>query len=295
MKLSNNYLLIFIIFLVGILIGAGTFWVLSPKITPISDRLYFPELHSALQNSNSFIHVAMFKAAYYKRNDSKADTILDDIIKARGRGVDVKVVLEGGDDYLGEEFSIEQAETCKYLEDNGVDVRYDPPGITTHAKLIIADNNVVIGSTNWNYYALEKNNEANILIKSGDTAKKFKKYFEELWQNSKDTDCRIPGNTTEKIEQYCSTIKGILSNREYCNGKTVSVNGLAKNIKFRTSKKGSNYTTFDIFDNGNLNVFTWGRPDISEGKSITVQGKFYMEKKSGEYVFYDEIEADKVS
>ncbi len=295
MKLNNRYLLLFIVFLAGILIGVGIFWAMSPKITPISDRLYFPGLHSVLQNSNSFIHVAMFKSVYYKRNDSKADTILDDLIKARERGVDVKVILEGGDDYLGEDFLVEQSETCRYLEDNGVDVRFDPAGTTTHAKLIIADDSVIVGSTNWNYYALEKNHEANVLIRSKDIAGRFEKYFRELWLNSKDTDCEIPKNITEKTAQYCLTIRDILSNRDYCNGKTVSVNGNAKNIKFRTSKKGSNYTTFDIFDNGNLNVFTWGRPDISEGKSITVHGKFYMEKKSGEYVFYDEIEADTIN
>lgn len=294
MKLKNKILAILIIFIAGILLGGAVFWMFSPEIIPILDRQYFPEVHSLLQNSNSFIHVMMFKSVYYQREDSKADILLDDLIKAKKRGIDVKVILEGGDDYLGEEFLGEQAETCKYLKDNGIDVRFDPAGTTTHAKLIIADNNVILGSTNWNYYALERNNEVNVLIRSMDIAGRFEKYFKELWLNSKDTDCEIPKNITEKIEQYCSTIRDILLNRDYCNEKTVSVNGIAKNIKFRTSKKGSNYTTFDLFDNRSLNVFTWGRPNVSEGKSVTVQGKFYMEKKSGEYVFYDEIEADRV-
>ncbi len=294
MKLSNKILAILVVFITGILLGAAVSWMLAPAVIPISDRLYFPGLHSVLQNSNSFIHVVMFKSSYYQRQDSKADLILDDLIIAKRRGIDVKVILEGGDDYLGEEFPGEQAKTCKYLKDNGIDVRFDPAGTTTHAKLIISDNSVIIGSTNWNYYALEKNHEADVLIRSKDTAEKFEKYFWELWTNSKDTNCEIPGTITEKITQYCSTVRDILSNRDYCNKKDVSVDGIARNIKFRTSKKGSNYTTYDIFDNGSLNVFSWGRPDISEGKSITVQGKFYMEKKSGEYVFYDEIEADKV-
>lgn len=294
MKLNNKLILILIVFLAGILLGVTGMYLISPQIIPIPDGLYFPELHSVLQNSNSFIHVVMFKAAYYQRQDSNADMILDELIIAKRRGVDVKVILEGGDEYLGEEFPGEQAKTCKYLRDNGIDVRFDPAGTTTHAKLIIADDSAIVGSTNWNYYALEKNHEASVLIRSGEVAGKFEKYFEELWLNSKYTGCEIPKDVTEKITQYCSAIRDILSNRDYCNNKDVSITGVAKNIKFRTSKKGSNYTTFDLSDNGTLRVFSWGRPDILEGKSITVHGKFYMEKKSGEYTFYDEIEADRI-
>jgi hypothetical protein len=295
MKSNNKILAVLFVFIAGILLGAIAVYLLSPKVIPIPDRLYFPELHSVLQNSNSLIHVAMFRSSYYQRDDSKADILLDDLVKAKSRGADVKVILEGGDDYLGEEFLGEQAKTCRYLRGNGVDVRFDPAGTTTHAKLIIADNNVILGSTNWNYYALEKNHEANVLIRSGDISGKFEEYFKKLWMNSKDTDCEIPDTITEKTAQYCSTIRDILSNRDYCSNKDVSLDGIAKNIKFRTSKRGSNYTTFDLVDNGIVSVFSWGKPDISNGESITVQGKFYKERKLGEYTFYDEIEADTIN
>jgi len=39
----------------------------------------------------------------------------------------------------------------------------------------------MIGSTNWSFYAIEKNHEANILIYSPQMAGEFENYFRQLW------------------------------------------------------------------------------------------------------------------
>ena len=108
--------------------------------------------------------------------------LLDDLIEASKRGVDVKVMLEGGEEFLGENFTEAQTKTKEYLEEGGVKVKFDGEGVTTHAKLIVIDERVVIlGSTNWNYYSLDRNNEASVLIKSNEAGIYYEDYFEKLW------------------------------------------------------------------------------------------------------------------
>jgi hypothetical protein len=41
-----------------------------------------------------------------------------------------------------------------------------------------------------------------------------------------------------------------------------------------------------------VNVFTWGHPNVAEGKQLTVNGTFEEVKHVGRYTFRNEIEAD---
>ena len=67
------------------------------------------------------------------------------------------------------------------LTRNGIKVYLDSENVTTHSKLIVVDGRYsIVGSTNWSYYALSKNNETNVLIDSEEVAKEYIKYFEEL-------------------------------------------------------------------------------------------------------------------
>jgi len=62
-----------------------------------------------------------------------------------------------------------------------VKVYFDPPDVTSHDKMIIVDGKLsIVGSTNWSYYALERNNEASVLIHSEEVADYFIKYFEKV-------------------------------------------------------------------------------------------------------------------
>jgi phosphatidylserine/phosphatidylglycerophosphate/cardiolipin synthase-like enzyme len=50
--------------------------------------------------------------------------------------------------------------------------------------MIIDSQIVLVGSTNWSHFSLDKNHEANILINSKELAKEYEKYFEEIWKES---------------------------------------------------------------------------------------------------------------
>lgn len=144
------------------------------QITPVFNRDYFAEAHRALQNSKSSIHMVLFELKYYdKYPNSTATLLVRDLIEAKNRGVDVKIIVD--------EFSTE-SNALDILKENGVDVKKDHANITTHAKLIIIDGEtVILGSTNLSFYGLEKNNEANVIITDKETAEYYEKYFQGIW------------------------------------------------------------------------------------------------------------------
>ena len=156
---------------------------LSDSAIEISDEDYFIHVHNSFGNARKSIHVVMFEMRYYSQYpDSHANQFLEDLVAAKKRGVDVKVILEGGESYMGDDFTEKQERAKEYLEKNGVEVKLDHKNKTTHAKLIIVDGEVVIlGSTNWSHYGIDKNHEANVLINSKELAKDFEEYFKRLW------------------------------------------------------------------------------------------------------------------
>jgi phosphatidylserine/phosphatidylglycerophosphate/cardiolipin synthase-like enzyme len=150
------------------------------EIIPISDRGYFPAVHEALQNAKSSIHIASFELKYYEKYPSSLQNqIIEDLIAAKKRGVDVKIVLDEYADYDPTTNGYE------YVKRSGVPIKYDSNKTTTHCKLIVIDGKIVIlGSTNFSFYALEKNNEVNVILFSEKTAAYFERYFQRLWDAS---------------------------------------------------------------------------------------------------------------
>lgn len=92
------------------------------------------------------------------------------------------------------------------------------------------------------------------------------------------------------------SIKAILENPERYDGQKVTIQGKVSAIKHRTSKRGNQYTTFDVTDasGGPIKVFTWGWPKISNGDRVEVTGIFQRVKRVGRYIFYNEIEATSI-
>ena len=65
----------------------------------------------------------------------------------------------------------------EYLAAAGVAVYDDAEKITTHAKMLLADDRVVIGSANWGYDAIERRNETCVVIHDPGIAAYFLEYF----------------------------------------------------------------------------------------------------------------------
>ncbi len=159
-------------------------------IVPIADTVdslnYVEVLLQLISQAKRSICVAMYRVSHYPQfPDSASNRILDAVIDAVARGVSVKMLIDDCSFY--EDSKEANLNAALYLNLKGVDVRLDDPQDTTHTKLVIVDDeSVLLGSTNWNYYSLEQNIETNIaIVHVPAVTAAYKAFFASLWQQGR--------------------------------------------------------------------------------------------------------------
>jgi phosphatidylserine/phosphatidylglycerophosphate/cardiolipin synthase-like enzyme len=156
----------------------------AEDVQMVTDEQYFQVAKKMIQEAKHSIQVMMFEMGYYDRHpDSPSNLLIKGLIDARKRGVKVEVILEVS---KGEgQTTKRNRQTGKILSKGGVEVIYESPMKTTHAKLMIVDSTLVlIGSTNWTYYALSSNHEVSVFIRSKEAAGELTGYFNRIKEAS---------------------------------------------------------------------------------------------------------------
>ena len=92
-------------------------------------------------------------------------------------------------------------------------------------------------------------------------------------------------------------ICSIIANPKSFNHQNVSLQGTIGSLRETTSRRGNDYTTFKLQDPScrGLNIFMWGHLALANGDHVHVDGLFETEHHQGQYTFYNEVEATKVS
>jgi len=155
----------------------------AKDVKVVTDKQYFGVVSSCIQEAKSSVRMMMFEASYYEKyHNSPSNVLLRELIAAKKRGVEVKVILERREGK--ERATLRNMKTGDLLAKSGVEVVYDPLDITTHTKLLIIDGSIsVVGSTNWTYNALEKNHEVSVVIHSPEVAGNLQNYFQDVWKS----------------------------------------------------------------------------------------------------------------
>jgi len=151
------------------------------EVEPINNRYYLPRIMELISNAKTSIKIVMYNIAWYgKYPDSSSNRIINKLCEAAKRKVNVTVILNQ-DKFDNNRITNDSKEAGEILKKSGVNVLYDPIDQTTHAKLMIVDDRyVVIGSFNWSYYSIEKNNEVAVVIDSKEIAQQYLKYFASI-------------------------------------------------------------------------------------------------------------------
>lgn len=96
--------------------------------------------------------------------------LLDGLVAAVARGVDVRVVLDRGAGWDGQP-DFKHEVPAAWLAAHGVRVLLDDEEVTSHAKVLVADSRLVLaGSHNWSRSALVKNRELSWLVDDAEAA-----------------------------------------------------------------------------------------------------------------------------
>ena len=144
-------------------------------VTPMGDGQYHDTVYPLIKNATKRVRLIMYQLNPDNDASSPSTRLLQAVIDAKARGLDVRVVLEN------QPIGSCNKDAFDAMKAGGVDVRADPAGVTTHAKLVLADDNVVLYSGNWTYSGLEKNHEAGAVIPDATLAAQASTYFDKVW------------------------------------------------------------------------------------------------------------------
>lgn len=147
---------------------------------PIIDREYFDVIQATMKKAKKKIWVMVYGFKLSSSENTRADILANEMIRAKKRGVEVKVILEKSD--FNEWLNRMNGKTIEYFKENGIEARFDKEDVITHAKVVIIDDAVFLGSTNWSYGGLELWHNSDILIKNKKIVDFFVNYFEEKFK-----------------------------------------------------------------------------------------------------------------
>lgn len=153
---------------------------------------------------------------------SSLTDIIDAIVNAYDRGVDVSVIMGDGTDAL---------ETAEILEDEGIEVRIcdgtAPMYFDLHNKGVIVDNRVVlISSINWSPTSLRNNREAGLIIDSSEVTSYYLDIFNHDWSVC---DAYIPSSSeANSASVFFESVENIMESGKFDDYKLkgASVNNI---------------------------------------------------------------------
>ncbi len=149
------------------------------QVQLLCDQDYYPMLLNFLQNAGRRVRVAMFVFRATEAAGNRPAVVVDELIAAAGRGVEVTVLLERS--AYEEDLNREHQRLADILRQGGVEVRFGPERTTTHAKVVLVDDRfVLLGSHNLTHSALRFNHECSLLVDSRELAAQLTSYLKDI-------------------------------------------------------------------------------------------------------------------
>ena len=148
-------------------------------VRALTDAAYGDTLTALIKNAGQRIDLAMFLFKTSPARDNRPAGLVRDLVAARQRGVEVRVILE----YSSHDQALNRAnqETAQALRKGGVAVFFDSPERTTHAKLAVIDRRYcLVGSHNLNQSALKYNHEFSLLLDNPPLAEEILAYLDTI-------------------------------------------------------------------------------------------------------------------
>ncbi|HOK41873.1 MAG TPA: phospholipase D-like domain-containing protein [bacterium] len=134
-------------------------------------RQYINSLKSDIKKAKEKIFIQMFLIKYRYSETNPIYRLIEEIKKAKERGVDIEVYL---DNNIKDEDENDNANKIIYkeLKKEGLKVKMDKSAKTYHSKVVIIDEEIIYcGSHNWTANAMNINDESSVRVKSKELAK----------------------------------------------------------------------------------------------------------------------------
>lgn len=122
-----------------------------------------------IKNAEKSIHISMFYLTHKR--------LVEDLIEAKNRGLDVKIILDGA--FVGDGYSPHEK-----LREAKIPLKIENWKSKMHMKNAVIDNKYsILGSTNWTATAELVNDENMIIVDDIKIARQVEKNFQRLWKS----------------------------------------------------------------------------------------------------------------
>ncbi|MDP3042691.1 MAG: phospholipase D-like domain-containing protein [Candidatus Omnitrophota bacterium] len=167
--------------IMGVVLVATAGFCYPADVVPLCNQEYFPAAQKGIAQAKKSIQLVMYLISFNQEDQhSKVSQLMDELIKAKLRGVEVKVILDYQSSF-SKTATQSNYRAFRFLKDNGIDVYFDGARVYTHNKAMVIDERIVIsGSHNWSDAALTSNNETSFLINSPKLAKQLLDEFSRI-------------------------------------------------------------------------------------------------------------------
>lgn len=143
-------------------------------VEAVFNRDYSPVLMNLIDRAKESIRIGQM-CFYVDQKTGKR--ILDRLIQARKRGVEITVFLEGDEGAIAKRNQSTKIELERY----GIKVFFDSKNKVVHAKFVVVDDRLILaGSTNMTDTSMNSNNESNILVSSTALGTALSEYHRRL-------------------------------------------------------------------------------------------------------------------
>ncbi len=138
----------------------------------LPDDRYYEVLTDHIQGAEQSIDMAMYLFKITDSPGNHARRLMNELIKARKRGVMVRLILEQSD--YNDSLNLENRRVARKLKKNRIKVQFDGMEKTSHTKLVVIDRRFTfLGSHNFSHSALSRNHEMSVLIDNQNLAEEM--------------------------------------------------------------------------------------------------------------------------
>jgi len=152
----------------------------AATLTMLPDEAFYDALSSFFKQKTAYEIIAGDWSSDVCSSDLLPRALVDELVAARRRGVNVVIQLERDAPGGGSVYE-QNRQTASLLGEGGVRVRFDGPKTTTHVKAMVIDGRYVyLGSHNLTQSALKFNNELSVMVDSREFAEEVTTYLDNL-------------------------------------------------------------------------------------------------------------------
>ncbi len=153
------------------------------RVVPIVNQEIGGYLLDCIDGAEQELRLVMYALAYRPGESGDVTTLINHLVQAHERGVDVAVVLDQSDWIASNDIN---DEAIDLIEERGVPLRLAERDTTTHAKVLRCDQTVIVGDANWSYSSMELYNGSSVQVTDAQVTEQYRAWFDEIWDEGEE-------------------------------------------------------------------------------------------------------------